>query len=234
MAFAIVTDSSSNLTEEVIDQFDLHILPLTFMVDGEEHHSYLKGQKTDLKQFYTMMREGKVITTSLPNLKDSRELLEGLLASGQDVLYIGFSSGLSGTYQAIDLLLAELADAYPDRTVLAVDTLAASMGEGLLVWYAAKMREEGAPITEVRDWLEANKLHLAHWFTVDDLMFLFRGGRVAKGASVKNCVLMQGTAVEQGVEMEYIVTDKNVTITERRHLKGNENFPVYVEKGTTV
>ena len=88
MAFAIVTDSSSNLTEEVIDQFDLHILPLTFMVDGEEHHSYLKGQKTDLKQFYTMMREGKVITTSLPNLKDSRELLEGLLASGQDVLYI--------------------------------------------------------------------------------------------------------------------------------------------------
>lgn len=113
MAFAIVTDSSSNLTEEVIDQFDLHILPLTFMVDGEEHHSYLKGQKTDLKQFYTMMREGKVITTSLPNLKNSRELLEGLLASGQDVLYIGFSSGLSGTYQAIDLLLAELADAYP-------------------------------------------------------------------------------------------------------------------------
>ena len=128
MAFAIVTDSSSNLTEEVIDQFDLHILPLTFMVDGEEHHSYLKGQKTDLKQFYTMMREGKVITTSLPNLKDSRELLEGLLASGQDVLYIGFSSGLSGTYQAIDLLLAELADAYPDRTVLAVDTLACSSG----------------------------------------------------------------------------------------------------------
>ena len=139
MAFAIVTDSSSNLTEEVIDQFDLHILPLTFMVDGEEHHSYLKGQKTDLKQFYTMMREGKVITTSLPNLKDSRELLEGLLASGQDVLYIGFSSGLSGTYQAIDLLLAELADAYPDRTVLAVDTLAASMCECLLVWNAAKM-----------------------------------------------------------------------------------------------
>ena len=180
MAFAIVTDSSSNLTEEVIDQFDLHILPLTFMVDGEEHHSYLKGQKTDLKQFYTMMREGKVITTSLPNLKDSRELLEGLLASGQDVLYIGFSSGLSGTYQAIDLLLAELADAYPGRTVLAVDTLAASMGEGLLVWYAAKMREEGASITEVRDWLEANKLHLAHWFTVDDLMFLFRGGRVSR------------------------------------------------------
>ena len=180
MAFAIVTDSSCNLPEEVIDQFDLSILPLTFMVDGVEHRSYLKGQKTDLKQFYTMMREGKVITTSLPNLKESRELLEGLLASGQDVLYIGFSSGLSGTYQAIDLMLTELAGEYPDRTVMSVDTLAASLGEGLLVYYAAKMRGEGASIGEVRDWLEANKLHLAHWFTVDDLMFLFRGGRVSR------------------------------------------------------
>lgn len=113
------------------------------MVDGEEHHSYLKGHKTDLKQFYTMMREGKVITTSLPNLKDSRELLEGLLASGEDVLYIGFSSGLSRHLPGHRPFAGGLADAYPDRTVLSVDTLAASLGEGLLVWYAAKMREEG-------------------------------------------------------------------------------------------
>ena len=180
MAFAIVTDSSSNLTEELIDELDLHILPLTFMVDGQEFQSYLKGEKTDLSQFYTMMREGKVITTSLPNLKASRELIEGLLKEGQDVLYLGFSSGLSGTYQAIDLILAELADQYPDRTVMGVDTLAASMGEGLLVYYAARKRNEGVSIQEVRDWVEEHKLHLAHWFTVDDLMFLFRGGRVSR------------------------------------------------------
>lgn len=180
MAFAIVTDSSSNLTEELIDELDLHILPLTFMVDGQEFQSYLKGEKTDLSQFYTMMREGKVITTSLPNLKASRELIEGLLKEGQDVLYLGFSSGLSGTYQAIELILAELADQYPDRTVMGVDTLAASMGEGLLVYYAARKRNEGASIQEVRDWVEEHKLHLAHWFTVDDLMFLFRGGRVSR------------------------------------------------------
>lgn len=180
MAFAMVTDSSSNLTEELIDQLDLHILPLTFMVDGQEFQSYLKGEKTDLSQFYTMMREGKVITTSLPNLKASRELIEGLLKEGQDVLYLGFSSGLSGTYQAIDLLLSELADQYPDRTVMSVDTLAASLGEGLLVYYAARKRDEGASLQEVRDWVEDNKLHLAHWFTVDDLMFLFRGGRVSR------------------------------------------------------
>ena len=180
MSFAIVTDSSSNLPEDIIDQHDLTVLPLTFMVDGEEYRSYLKGEKTDLSQFYTMMREGKVITTSLPNLKESRETIEALLKDGRDVLYLGFSSGLSGTYQAIELLLSELAGLYPERTVTSVDTLAASGGEGLLVTYAAKMREGGASLAEVRDWVEDRKLHLAHWFTVDDLMFLFRGGRVSR------------------------------------------------------
>ncbi|MEC4175869.1 DegV family protein [Adlercreutzia sp. R7] len=180
MSFAIVTDSSSNLPEDIIDQYDLAVLPLTFMVDGEEYRSYLKGEKTDLSQFYTMMRDGKVITTSLPNLKESRETIEALLKEGRDVLYLGFSSGLSGTYQAIELLLTELGGLYPDRTVCAVDTLAASLGEGLLVYYAARMRDEGKSIQEVRNWVEEHKLHLAHWFTVDDLMFLFRGGRVSR------------------------------------------------------
>ncbi len=180
MAFEIVTDSSSNLIEDLIDEFGLHILPLSFMVDGEQYHSYLKGEHTDLAQFYAMMREGKVITTSLPNMAESEELLRGLLTAGKDVLYIGFSSGLSGTFQEIDLLLGQLAQEFPERTVLTVDTLAASGGEGLLVWYAATMARDGASIEEVHRWLEDNKLKLAHWFTVDDLMFLFRGGRVSK------------------------------------------------------
>ncbi len=180
MAFEIVTDSSSNLIEDMIDEFGLHILPLSFMVDGEQYHSYLKGEHTDLAQFYAMMREGKVITTSLPNMAESEELLRGLLTAGKDVLYIGFSSGLSGTFQEIDLLLGQLAQEFPERTVLTVDTLAASGGEGLLVWHAATMARDGASIEEVHRWLEGNKLKLAHWFTVDDLMFLFRGGRVSK------------------------------------------------------
>lgn len=180
MAFDIITDSSSNLTEDMIDRFGLHILPLTFMVDGQQHHSYLKGEKTDLAQFYTMMREGKVITTSLPSLSDAEATMREVLDAGRDLLYIGFSSGLSGTYEAIDLLARALAPEYPDRTILTVDTLAASGGEGLLVWHAVQLQRTGASIEEVRDWLEENKLHLAHWFTVDDLMFLFRGGRVSR------------------------------------------------------
>ncbi len=180
MEFEIVTDSSSNLVEDMIDDFGLHILPLTFMVDGEQYQSYLKGQHTDLQQFYTMMREGKVITTSLPNLKHAEEMIRDVLDRGRDVLYLGFSSGLSGTYEAMRLLLSQLGEEYADRTILSVDTLAASGGQGLLVYYAVQHARAGESIEEVAQWVEDHKLNLAHWFTVDDLMFLFRGGRVSK------------------------------------------------------
>ena len=109
--------------------------------------------------------------------------MRGLLEQGRDILYLGFSSGLSGTFEATELLMRDLAAEFPERTLLAVDTLAASGGEGLLVWHAVQRARAGAPIGEVRDWVEENKLHLAHWFTVDDLMFLFRGGRVSKTAA---------------------------------------------------
>lgn len=180
MGYRIVTDSGCNLPEHMIDEFDLVIFPLTFMVEDTEYRSYLKGQVTDLSQFYRMMRDGEVITTSLPRLQEAEVLLREVLDAGEDVLYLGFSSGLSGTYEAIDLLMRGLQEEYPERTLESVDTLAASGGEGLLVWYASMMRREGADLSTVRDWVEENKLHLAHWFTVDDLMFLFRGGRVSR------------------------------------------------------
>ena len=182
MDFEIVTDSCCNLLEDMIDDFGIHVLPLTFMVDGEDevYQSYLKGERTDLKQFYTMMREGKVFKTSLPNLAESEALFRELLGSGHDVLYIAFSSGLSGTYQALSLMAAQLQEEFPERKIHVVDSLAASGGQGLLVWYAVQHARAGESIDQVRDWLEENKLHLAHWFTVDDLMFLFRGGRVSK------------------------------------------------------
>lgn len=181
-SFEIVTDSCCNLTEETIDRYELHVLPLTFMADGDDtvYRSYLKGRKTDLSQFYAMMREGKVFRTSLPNLADTETLFRSLLDQGRDILYLGFSSGLSGTYESTELLAKQLREEYPQRKLLTVDTLAASGGQGLLVWHACQRAEQGEGIEEVRDWTEANKLHLAHWFTVDDLMFLWRGGRVSK------------------------------------------------------
>lgn len=189
MAFKILTDSCCNLPEYMIDEFGLEVFPLTFMVDGREHQSYLKGEVTDLSKFYDMMREGKVITTSLPNLDSARKLMAAQLEEGHDVLYLGFSSGLSGTFDAIRLLMDELASEYPDRKLYAVDTLAASGGQGLLVWHACQLARAGASVEEVRDWVEENKLHMAHWFTVDDLMFLFRGGRVSRTSAWAGTIL---------------------------------------------
>ena len=182
MSFELVTDSCCNLAEETIDRYGLHVLPLTFMADGDDtvYQSYLKGEKTDLSRFYKMMRDGKVFRTSLPNLSNTEALFRSLLDAGRDILYLGFSSGLSGTYEATELLAKQLRGEYPDRKIYTVDTLAASGGQGLLVWHACQHAEAGEGIDAVRDWVEDNKLRLAHWFTVDDLMFLWRGGRVSK------------------------------------------------------
>lgn len=179
MRFQIVTDSSSNLTDELIDQYQLHIIPLMFRVDGEEYYSYLKGEKSDLQRFYTMLREGKVIVTSLATSQDCERIMEPILQNGEDLLYIGFSSALSGTYQVAEMTAEQLRQKYPDRKIYTVDTRAASLGEGLLVTYAARMRAEGASIEEVYNWLLTNRFHLCHWFTVDDLSYLKRGGRIS-------------------------------------------------------
>ena len=180
MQFKIVTDSSCNLLDEMIEEFDLHILPLTFMSDGEQYQSYTQGQKSDLQRFYKMMRDGKVFTTSLPNQQDTEEALHDLLTSGNDLLYIGFSSGLSGTFEATAGMLDSMRSEFPMRKIFHVDTRGASMGEGLLVYKAACMARDGSTIEEAHNWVEANKFNLAHWFTVDDLVYLFRGGRVSR------------------------------------------------------
>lgn len=183
MAFQVFSDSSCNLPGHIIDELGIKVFPLVFTVDGAHYQSYLEGEDVDLQKFYNMMREGKVITTSLPNLADARNLLSEALDAGNDVLYVGFSSGLSGTYEAIELLMRDLATEHPDRKLIAIDTLAASGGEGLLLWHAMQMADAGKTIDEIAEWLEENKLKCAHWFTVDDLMFLFRGGRVSRSSA---------------------------------------------------
>ncbi|QCT72451.1 DegV family protein [Eubacterium maltosivorans] len=189
MSFEIVTDSSCNLPEDIIDRYGLHILSLRFLVEGKEYYSYTKGEITDLAQFYTMMRNKEEITTSQISSDICTRLFESLLQDGKDVLYIGFSSALSGTYQVGYLALEELKKKYPERKIYAVDTLGASLGEGLLVYHAANLREDGKSIEEVNDWLLENRLHLCHWFTVDDLFFLQRGGRVSGTVAIFGTLL---------------------------------------------
>ncbi len=184
--YIIVTDSSSDLTNELISCDDLVIVQLDVLVEGEAPAA---NCDVDIKEFYGKLRAKKGATTSAVNVDKFTELFEGYLAEGTDILYLGFSSGLSGTYNAGFVVAKELSDKYPERKIYAVDTLAASLGEGLLVHYAVNMKKDGADIDSVRDFVEDNKLKLCHWFTVDDLFFLKRGGRVSAATAVVGSML---------------------------------------------
>lgn len=189
MGFTIVTDSSANLNNEIIDQYGIEILSLMYRIGDKEYNSYIKGEKNDLAPLYAIMRSKENVTTSSISPGVCNEMFDMLLKQGQDVLYLGFSSALSATYQTASICLKQLAEGYPERKVYCVDTLAASLGQGLLVTYAAKHKESGKSIEEVYDWVMENRLHLCHWFTVEDLFFLQRGGRVSKSTAIVGTLL---------------------------------------------
>lgn len=177
--FRIVTDSSCDLPLSLAEELELAVLPLTVTLDGKDYQNDLGGQSINIKYFYDTLRTGVMSKTSAPSIDAFLEIIRPILANGEDVLYIGFSSGLSTTYQSGHIACEQLKEEFPERTILTVDSLCASMGQGLLVYHAAEARKAGKTIEETRDWLEENKLHLCHWFTVEDLNHLKRGGRVS-------------------------------------------------------
>jgi DegV family protein with EDD domain len=209
MSFAIVTDSSANLPEAVIDRYNIHVFALIFNIDGEARRSYIKGSITDLQQFYTMLRDGKVITTSLPSLTEVDGIVRDLFDKGEDVIYFGFDSALSGTFENTSRYLYNLRDAnYPDRKIFCVDTLAAAFGQGLFVLAACRRREAGEDIATVAAWAEEHKLNFAHWFTVDDLSYLQRGGRLSKGVAIAATLLNIKPVLHVDEEGRLIAVDK--------------------------
>ncbi|MDR2673010.1 MAG: DegV family protein [Coriobacteriales bacterium] len=209
MSFAILTDSSSNLPEELIDKHQLSVIALEFIVEGQVYHSYLKGSVTDLGKFYTMMREGKVITTSLARPESADTLIRELFSAGQDVLYLGFDSALSGTYDSISKYLQQVhEEEFPERQLECVDTLAAALGEGLFVLEAVKLRDAGSSLTEVTAWARKKRLSFAHWFTVDDLTYLQRGGRLSKGAALAGSILSIKPVMHVDDEGRLVPADK--------------------------
>lgn len=187
--FVLVTDSSADLTAELADRMGILVLPLSFLVEGRTYHNYPDNREMDLHAFYDMLRRGEIAMTSAVNVAQYTEALKPLLQAGKDVLILAFSSGLSTTYNSAVLAVNELREKYPDRTLYAVDTLCASLGQGLLVYLAAQERNKGKSIEEVRDWAEACKLSICHQFTVDDLHFLKRGGRISATTAVVGSML---------------------------------------------
>lgn len=184
MLFEIVTDSSANLPQAFIEENNLHILSLSYYIEDEEFSSYIPGQKNDLNYFYEKLNSKAHIRTSLVNVEKAATYMGELMKEKKDILYIGFSSGLSGSFQSVSLAASDMQETYPDSKVCCVDTLGATLGEGLLVYYACKLRSEGKTMEETVAWLEENKLNMCHWFTVDDLFFLKRGGRISTVAAV--------------------------------------------------
>ena len=183
--FQIITDSCSDLSPEMVRELRLHMIPMSIEYQGK---SFLEGE-IPMQEIYGGLRSGESARTAAINPETWETAMEPSLEEGTDVLVIAFSSGLSSTYQSAVIAGEELRDRYPDRKIRVVDSLCASMGQGLLVWYAAKQRDEGRSIDEVTDWVEHHKLNLCHWFTVDDLMFLKRGGRISGATAVMGTML---------------------------------------------
>lgn len=186
MDFQIITDSCCDFPTPMYGQLGLTFVPLTVEFRGNTFDD--KNDDT-LKDMYQGLRAGEVAKTSAVNPSRWSQAMEEALSAGKDVLVLAFSSGLSTTYQSAVIAAQELAEKYPDRKIQVIDTLCASMGQGLLVWYACKKRDEGLSLEEVAQWVLDNRLHLCHWFTVDDLMYLKRGGRISAATALVGTML---------------------------------------------
>ena len=187
--YVLLTDSSADLPQQLVEELGVEVLPLCFTMGDKTYRNWPDNREMDPEEFYRMLREGAMATTSAVNVGDYTEALTPFLEAGKDVLVLAFSSGLSATCNSARIAAQELNEQYPQQRVRVVDTLCASLGQGLLVWHAAKLKQAGKSLDEVGDWAEENKLRLCHWFTVSDLHFLKRGGRISPATAVLGTML---------------------------------------------
>lgn len=185
--YQIITDSACDLPKAMLQENNIKIIPLSVHFRGEAHNDSVEHD--EVKTLYDAMRAGEVASTSAANPDAWASIMEPALLAGEDVLTLAFSSGLSTTYQSAVIAANELMEKYPQRKIKVVDTGCAALGQGLLVWYACKKRDEGLDLDELALWCQENKLHIAHWFTVDDLIYLKRGGRVSSATALLGAML---------------------------------------------
>ena len=186
MSYQILTDSCCDFPPQRYRELGLISLPLSITFRGE---TYPDRNDDSLRDMYAGLRAGEAASTAAANPQQWEEALEPVLASGEDALILAFSSGLSTTYQSACIAADEMKERFPERKILVVDSLCASLGQGLLAYYAARKRDEGLGLEELKAWLENNKLHLCHWFTVNDLMYLKRGGRINAATAIMGTML---------------------------------------------
>lgn len=181
--YIIATDSCCDFDENLIRELDLTVIPLSVHL-GQDHFRNYPGEMPESHVFYTRLSKGEPAQTSAPNVEAFKDAFRPFLEAGKDVLYLGFSSALSATYQNAAMAVEELREAFPDAVIRAVDTLCASMGQGLLVDLAVQEKRKGKSLEEVASFVQETIPHLCHWFTVGDLSQLRRGGRLSAGKAI--------------------------------------------------
>ena len=182
MSYQIITDSCCDFTKQQYTDLKLKYVPLTLIYKGTEQAGFTEPE--ELHDFYNGIRAGEMPTTSAVNPQAWAALMEESLQEGKDVLCLTFSSGLSTTHQSAVIAAEELREQYPQRKIFVVDTLCAALGQGLLVWFACRKRDEGLSLEELTAWVEEHKLNICHWVTIDDLGHLKRGGRVSAATAL--------------------------------------------------
>ena len=187
--FVILTDSCCALPEEMARELGLEVVPLTVTLDGTEYHNYLDGRQIGFHEFYEKLRGGAMGTPSAVSVGSFQEKMLSILASGKDVLCLTFSSALSTTYQSAVIAAEDLKTEFPEGKIYVVDSLNASLGQGLFVWLCAKEKAAGKTIEAVRDYAEAIRPKVKAWFTVDVLNHLQRGGRISAATAMFGSML---------------------------------------------
>ncbi|MGI6030832.1 MAG: DegV family protein [Eubacteriales bacterium] len=182
--FIIATDATCDLPCDLVREMGILVLPMEFQMSGTSYRHYFDAREMSLEEFYRRTGEGEMTTTSQINMTTYEEYFVPVLEEGKDILYICFSSGLSGTYQASRIAAAELQEKFPDRKIISIDSLCASSGEGLLVWAAVQQKKQGMELEQLAQWVEDHKMNVCHWYTVDDLQHLKRGGRISAATAM--------------------------------------------------
>lgn len=179
MSYTLASDATLDLPIDLIEKFNIAVVPMTFTLDDEEIQHYPDERNMTTEDFYEALKQGKKSVTSQINPASYVEFFSPILEKGEDILYVCFTSGLSGTYQSALLAKDMLEEDFPERTIQVVDSLCASAGQGFFVYLAALKKEEGLSLEELTDWVVEHRNRVAHWFTVDDLFHLQRGGRLS-------------------------------------------------------
>lgn len=185
--YKIITDFASDLPAELAAAWDIEVIPMEVFIEGEEPHL---GGEIDITEFYQKLREKKSAKTSAVNIEAFTKTFEAHLDKGEDIIYVSLSSGLSGTYSASSIAAGELAERFPERKIYLVDSRSGSIGEGLIAYLIAQKKAEGASIDDVFAYAQDTVAHLNSWFTVDDLFFLKRGGRLSAATAIVGSLFM--------------------------------------------